>query len=504
MNIANWLSAQALNRPSAPALFEGTKQQATYAQFAQAAQNLSEQLVTHYGCQPGDRVVLYAPNQLNYLIAMHAVWWFGGVIVPVNYRLHPKEIAWILNDTQAKVVLSQDGLLHEAITLPATCSELALALLTPLSVCSSAPLDQPVSRDDQDLAWLFYTSGTTGKPKGVMLSHQNLIAMSLCYPTDVHAIDANDHIYYAAPMSHGSGLYNFVFIRHGARHVIPASQGFDGSELLATADQLGQLCFFAAPTMLKRLTQIAQQNQHTGQGIKAIVCGGAPLYIADYLAARQQLGPIIQQIYGQGESPMTISSLNQQDLLDDQHPHWPQRVASVGRPHSCIEIAIRDPKGQPCPPTVSGEVWVRGATIMQGYWANPSATAETIQNNWLKTGDIGYLDFHGYLTLTDRSKDVIISGGSNIYPREIEEILLQHEAVFDAAVVGHPDMEWGEIVTAHLVTRDQCPIDATVLDEWCKTHLAAFKRPKAYYFYPELPKNSYGKVIKQLLISQQQ
>jgi long-chain acyl-CoA synthetase len=309
---------------------------------------------------------------------------------------------------------------------------------------------------------------------------------------DVHPDDA---MVYAAPMSHGAGLYNYAYMLRGARHVLPESGGFDPAELAQLAADVGRLSLFAAPTMVHRLVEHLRATGGDGSGFKTIVYGGGPMYVDDLRRALDTMGQKFVQIYGQGECPMTITALAREHLMDTRHPRWEQRIASVGVAHACVEVRVADANDEPVPQGELGEVLVRGDTVMAGYWNNPEATAQTLRGGWLHTGDVGSLDADGFLTLQGRSKDVIISGGSNIYPREVEEVLLLHPRASEAAVVGKQDAEWGEVVIAFLVA-DGEPVPDAELDALCLAHIARFKRPKQYRWVPALPKNSYGKVLK--------
>jgi long-chain acyl-CoA synthetase len=281
----------------------------------------------------------------------------------------------------------------------------------------------------------------------------------------------------------------------GARHVLPESGGFDPAELAQLAADVGRLSLFAAPTMVHRLVEHLRATGGDGSGFKTIVYGGGPMYVDDLRRALDTMGQKFVQIYGQGECPMTITALAREHLMDTRHPRWEQRIASVGVAHACVEVRVADANDEPVPQGELGEVLVRGDTVMAGYWNNPEATAQTLRGGWLHTGDVGSLDADGFLTLQGRSKDVIISGGSNIYPREVEEVLLLHPRVSEAAVVGKQDAEWGEVVIAFLVA-DGEPVPDAELDALCLAHIARFKRPKQYRWVPALPKNSYGKVLK--------
>src|SRR5690625_2652464 len=339
MNISQWLYSRGRTAPQTPALFQGESLYATYGRYACAASAVGQYLRTEYSIQPGDRIALFAKNRVEYLILMYATWWIGAVVVPVNSRLHPSEVAWILDNAEASLLCTDDGTLHKELSLPAKCREVGFDSdeLQALIAAPSDSLLPPSSMDADALAWLFYTSGTTGRPKGVMLTHGNLTAMSLCYGVDVDALGADDAVVYAAPLSHGAGLYNFIHVRSGARHVIPTSRGFDSAELLSLARKLGNVTMFAAPTMVKRLVTQARRDGESGEGIKTIVCGGAPMYAADFADALDVLGPRIAQIYGQGETPMTITAIRREVIADRDHERWLARVSSVGIAQSCVE-----------------------------------------------------------------------------------------------------------------------------------------------------------------------
>ncbi|MFK0089200.1 class I adenylate-forming enzyme family protein [Pseudomonas sp. NPDC090755] len=494
MNIANWLHNAAQCWPERGALYEGHRQRADYRGFATQVRGLAHDLIHEHRVEPGDRVALFMKNCCEYLELMYAAWWIGAVVVPINCKLHRSEAGWIVDNARARVVFTDDGQVFAPGELTDDCRELAGRGRVAAAIGDA--LATPYSCNADHLAWLFYTSGTTGRSKGVMLSHGNLMAMSLCYSLDVDAVTSDDAVVYAAPMSHGAGLYNFIHVRCGARHVVPESRGFKAEEVFALAAGLGDVSLFAAPTMVKRMVEQARATGYAGEGIKTIVYGGAPMYLADLQDAVDTFGPRLVQIYGQGESPMTISALSRELIADRQRPEWARIASSVGRAHSCVDIQVLDARLHPLAPGLAGQIAVRGPTVMHGYWRNEVATRETLVDGWLLTGDIGYLDDQGYLTLTDRCKDVIISGGSNVYPREVEEVLALHPEVFEVCVVGEADEAWGESVVAFVVARGDSPPDEPALTAWFVERMASFKKPKKYVFLAELPKNSYGKVLK--------
>jgi long-chain acyl-CoA synthetase len=352
---------------------------------------------------------------------------------------------------------------------------------------------------DDDLAWLFYTSGTTGRPKGVMLTHANLVNMALHFYADVQSVDDMDAIVHVAPMSHGSGLYGIPYWMHGALQIVPESGGFDEAELYTLLRYYENVSLFVAPTMVQRLVGYTREHHVRWPALRTFIVGGAPFYVEDIKAAVDCFGPRIAQIYGQGESPMTATALTSRQIAQAVAAGDTDVLGSVGYVQTAMDVLILDADGQPVAAGKPGEVVLRGPTVMRGYWNNAVATAQTVVDGALRTGDVGIMDERGLLHLKDRSKDVIISGGTNIYPREVEEVLLQHGAVEEVSVVGIPDPEWGESVLAFVVCRPEKMVTVTELDQLCIHSIARFKRPKRYVFVDELPKNSTGKVLKREL-----
>lgn len=504
MNVARLLARSAHVHPGRPAVLHGERVLLDYRGLADRAARIAGHLRTRTGLQPGDRVALFMHNCPAYLEVLYGAWWAGLVVVPINAKLHAREAAYVVEDSGAAALFVSDDFADElAGLLP---GKGVRETKVPGSadydtLFESAPFE--LQHCDTDaLAWLFYTSGTTGRPKGVMQTHRNLLAMAACYFMDVDAVTPDDVMVYAAPMSHGAGLYNFMQVIKAARHLIPESGGFDADELIALSQRIGGLTLFAAPTMVKRLVDRIEATGAAPSGFKTIVYGGGPMYVEDIRRALDVMGDRFVQIYGQGESPMTITALSREQLADRADSRWPRRIASVGCAQALVEVRVADDSGNALPPGTTGEVLVRGESVMAGYWGNADATASALRGGWLWTGDLGVMDEDGYLTLKDRSKDVIISGGSNIYPREVEEVLLMHPAVSEVSVIGRLHPEWGEEVIACVVCRPGATATADELDALCLAHIARFKRPKEYRFLDEMPKNNYGKVLKTALRQQ--
>ena len=500
MNIANLLMRSARVFPGAPAIFHGDKEVCNYDGFARDALRIAGFFTQGMRLEAGDRVAIYTANTPDYLTVLYGAWSAGLTVVPVNARLHPQEVMYILENSGAKILFTSSELqegVHSAVAAAGRQLKIVAFGSEEFSAATRAEaLSVVCDRGPDDIAWLFYTSGTTGRPKGVMQTHRNLMVMALCYFADVDTATAADCTIYAAPMSHAAGFYSLPHVLAGARHIIPASGGFDPKEIVSLSILHKSASMFLAPTMVKRLIEYINATGADYSELKTIVYGGGPMYLEDIKTAIATIGDRFVQIYGQGECPLTITSLARGHLQDRENPSYEHRISSVGVAQSMVEVRIADDHGNTLPDGESGEVVVRGDSVMKGYWNNPDATAATIRNGWLYTGDMGVLDPDGFLTLKDRSKDVVISGGSNIYPREVEEVLLGHPGVKEVAVVGRLDPLWGEEVVAVVVRREGVSVTDKELDAHCLSQIARFKRPKVYLFIEELPKNNYGKVLK--------
>jgi long-chain acyl-CoA synthetase len=434
-------------------------------------------------------------------------------MVPVNARLHRREFAYILDHSGARLCFASPDLIEAAAPL----ADEVPTLEQVIEAGGAHGLDQgdaiPMAEVSADaVAWLFYTSGTTGRPKGAMLTHRNLLAMTLSYFIDVDQISPADAVLHAAPMSHGSGCYILPHAAAGACQIIPESGGFDPAEMALLFRTHQGVTLFAAPTMVRRMTvhpamqDLARtigagsgKSRKPASGLKTIVYGGGPMYLADLQRAHEVFGFRLAQIYGQGESPMCITALDKRAHADVGHPRYLERLQSAGKVQTVMQMRVVDAKGSTLPAGEIGEIIARGDAVMAGYWRDQAATAAALKDGWLHTGDVGSIDEDGFLTLRDRSKDLIISGGANIYPREVEEILLQHPDVAEVSVIGQRDDEWGEVPVAFAVADRGATLDPEELDRFCLDHIARFKRPKRYHVVDALPKNNYGKVLKTAL-----
>jgi fatty-acyl-CoA synthase len=487
LNLFALLDQTAQRFPDRGAVYHGERQCCTWQELRDRALRLASSIRQH--CPAGARIAVVSENRPEIVELLFGIWAAECAAVPINYKLHPREVVQILEDADVSQVFASATIAAELgsnCDFPVESIEAEAYSPRLTTVPAAVPCTDPST-----LAWLFYTSGTTGRPKGAMLTHRNLMAMTIAHLADIDAPDEGCSLLHAAPMSHGSGLYIPAYVLRGARQVVPKSAGFDPRDFLDLCEHHPGCAAFLAPTMVQRVVE-------TGRGcpsqLRTIVYGGGPMYVESIKNALAAFGPVFAQIYGQGESPMTITGLRRADHV----PADDAILGSVGYPRSGMQVAVLRDDDSAADVGEIGEIVCRGDVVMCGYWHNPEATDAALRDGWLRTGDMGSFDARGYLTLHDRSKDVVISGGTNIYPREVEEALLEHPGVSEACVVGAPDAEWGEVVVAFIVGAAQ----PDELDAHMLQRIARFKRPKRYLTVDQLPKNSYGKVLKRELRKQ--
>jgi fatty-acyl-CoA synthase len=485
VNLFALLAQTAQRFPDRGAVYHGDRRCCTWQELRDRALHLAGSI--RQQCPTAARIAIISENRPEIVELLFGIWAAECIAVPINYKLHPREMIQILEDAGVSQVFASATI---AAQLASDCGFAVESLEAEAYSrrVAAAPATAPCT-DPSTLAWLFYTSGTTGRAKGAMLTHRNLMAMTIAHLADIDAPDEACSLVHAAPMSHGSGLYVPAYVLRGARQVVPQRGGFDSGEFLDLCEHHPGCSAFLAPTMVQRVVDTARATGRACPSrLRTIIYGGGPMYVDSIKKALAAFGPVFAQIYGQGESPMTITGLRRADheAADDAI------LGSVGYPRSGMEVAVLRDDGTPAAVGEIGEIVCRGDVVMCGYWHNPAATDEALRNGWLRTGDMGSFDARGYLTLHDRSKDVVISGGTNIYPREVEEALLEHPGVSEACVVGAPDAEWGEVVVAFIVGA----VDPDELDAHLLQRIARFKRPKRYLAVDQLPKNSYGKVLK--------
>jgi long-chain acyl-CoA synthetase len=441
------------------------------------------------GLGPGDRVAVVGPNCHRYLEIYQAVPGAGMVLVPLNSRHTDAELRYALEDSGTKVLFAgraADGL-SDAVERIVDLGEGYEALLA-----SAEPAPLPVEVPEDALAGLFYTGGTTGKSKGVMLAHRAVIANSFHY-LPIYTFSPDTRWLVAAPMFHLAGsMAVLATVWNAGRHVmLPA---FDPARALDLIEEHGVTATIAVPTMLAAMSEEQLARPRDVSSLRHITHGGAPCATETLRRARRAFpNAELVEIYGATETaPIATVLRHEEELLDTR------QARSCGQPAVGVEVAVVAPDGSPAASGEVGELVVRGPNVMAGYWNKPEETAAALVDGWYRTGDLGYQSDDAYVYLVDRAKDMIVTGGENVYSTEVEEVLYRHPAVLEAAVFGVPDARWGEAVHAVVVPRHAVEPEALIAH--CREAIAAYKVPKAIELRDEpLPKSGAGKVLKREL-----
>ncbi|RNF40196.1 class I adenylate-forming enzyme family protein [Planococcus salinus] len=453
----------------------------TYKEFIARAKALAA-MFHDQGFKKGDRIGILMSNRLEHIELDIAVAFAGLVKVPLNYRLHPKEHQYMIEDAGLRILIGDQELI-DAVGPNVDVLYIGQQYESAVEKYAGQSFDEKVAEDD--LFAIMYTSGTTGNPKGVMLSHRNIIAGALSL-AQVCEVDYEDIIGHVAPLTHGSNFLSHVSWLYGLTQVVYSK--FEPEEFLDHLEEDKVSVMFLVPTMVNLMIQHPNFDASKLATVKTINMAGSPIAASKLEEALDKAGNIFVETYGQVEAPMCITMMPRNDIRD--------HLTSCGRIGVFVDVKIVDDENREVAHGEVGEIIAKGSLVMQGYWNNEKATAETLQNGWLHTGDLGWRDEQGYVHIVDRKKDVIISGGVNIYPREVEEVLNLHKGVKETCVVGVPDDKWGESVTAFVVPNGKEKVTVEQLIELCKDNLASFKKPKEVFIVDELPKSSYGKILK--------
>jgi fatty-acyl-CoA synthase len=489
IGLASWFAERASRSPERKALlFEGRLW--TYRQMAHEIENVAARLAA-LGVARGERIAFLGHNQPMFLFAMFAAARLGAIFVPLNFRLTGPELAFMLADCSARVLIVDEA--HRPVVAPQldglASLKTTLAAERPESWCDAAPPPAPAVRaDEDDIALIMYTSGTTGRPKGAMISHGNLWWNNV---SGMHALDvyANDVTLVAAPIFHIGGLNVTTLTAFQKGALVVLHRGFDPGRTLADIAAERVTTMFGVPAMFLFMAQHPAFSETDLSSVRVLVVGGAPCpvpVLKTYLAR----GLPMQQGYGLTETSPMVSFLAPEFALS--------KVGSSGRTPMFVEVKIVDSNGRTVEtPGAQGEILVRAANVFKGYWGLPEATAKAIDaDGWFHTGDAGFLDADGFLTISDRIKDMIITGGENVYPAEIESELMRHPAIAEVGVVGEPDGRWGERVVAIASLKPGATLTLEELRAFAGERLAVYKLPKRLEFVPALPRNATGKILK--------
>ena len=454
-----------------------------------------------HGIEKGDRVLIQSRNNNQLFESMFACFRLGAIWVPANFRGAPDDLAWMAELSGAKLLLCDAAFPgHAAIKGPDTCLAIGYAEFAPdidnlmAQQSGTFPSLAPVDRDDP--CWFFFTSGTSGRPKASILTHGQVgfvINNHLCdlVPGTSH----EDASLVVAPLSHGAGMHQLMMAARGAPTILTTSPKFDTNEIWSLVEKWRVTNIFTVPTILKMLVEAPEVSRHDHSSLRYVVYAGAPMYRTDQRKALDVLGPVLVQYFGLGEVTGNITVLPpaEHSAGDDA------RIGTCGFPRTGMQVEIQADDGAPCAVGETGEICVTGPAVFAGYWKNDDANKKSFRDGMFRTGDLGHMDAQGYLYITGRESDMYISGGSNIYPREIEEKLLQCLDVSEVAVFGIPDEKWGEIGVAVVSPLAGAELLAAEVEGFLKGKIASYKMPKAFYVWDEIPKSGYGKMAKRLV-----
>ncbi|CAN5437951.1 acyl-CoA synthetase [soil metagenome] len=506
MNLAGLLAQTAKLHPHRPGLITDERQWSWSEIDARVDAMVAA--LRRLGLRNGDRILVHSRNCVQMFESCWVAFRMGCVWVPTNCRLSPPEVGYLGSSSGARAMIYEAG--SEAHVDQVRSESAALehvvcigepragehgyeALLRSAAGAKADPAE--VAHDDP--LWFFYTSGTTGKPKAGMLTHGQMAFVVTNHLADlIPGTTERDCSIAVAPLSHGAGIHALLNVARGAATVLPPGDRLDPETFWRLVEQHRVSNLFTVPTIVKLLVEHPAVDDYDHRSLRFMIYAGAPMYRSDQKVALRKLGPVLVQYFGLGEVTGCITVLTpDMHSLDDDDPEYP--VGTCGRPRVGMDIAILDDRLQRVATGTVGEICVRGPAVFAGYHGNPAATAKALRGGWFHTGDLGRLDDRGRLFITGRESDMYISGGSNVYPREVEEVLCTHPGVAEVAVLGVPDPKWGEVGIAVVVRREgEAPVDADALMAWLDGRCARYRWPRQVFFWDALPKSGYGKVTK--------
>ncbi|MCX8280252.1 acyl-CoA synthetase [Phyllobacterium sp. 0TCS1.6C] len=507
MNLAGFLDQAARRFPDRIGFVWGEKTW-SWAEIGRRVNAMAHALQTRFQVQKGDRILIQSQNCNQMFESMFACFRIGAVWVPANYRQTPQEVAYLAKASGAKGIICGSAFPDHAKAC-VEAADTAPFVITIGSASFGEDYDAIVEEfsgqaaalaavDHHDPCWFFFTSGTTGRPKAAILTHGQMafvITNHLCdlMPGTTH----DDASLVVAPLSHGAGIHQLTQVARAAKTILLPTEKFDAEEVWRLVEKWRVTNMFTVPTILKLMTEHPSAGRHDHTSLRYVIYAGAPMYRTDQIQALRTLGPVIVQYFGLGEVTGNITVLPPSDHHLGDGPEV--RPGTCGYARTGMMISIQDDTGRELEPGATGEICVIGPAVFAGYYDNPEANEKAFRDGWFRTGDLGHMDEEGYLYITGRASDMYISGGSNVYPREIEEKILSHPDVTEVAVIGIPDPVWGEVGLAVCVPRASAELDESVLSNWLDGKMARYKLPKRYVFWPDMPKSAYGKIAKKLI-----
>jgi fatty-acyl-CoA synthase len=499
MNVSDWLSRRSQLHPEKEAIVFG-ELRLTYRDLNNRVNRMIHAL-GKMDLRKGDRFAIFNLNSNAFLETAFACARLGVILVPINFRLAPPEIEYILQDSGARVLLTDAnlfGMIEESIEkieiehlivegTPVPAKAMAFEDLLEGQPKEAPSIEEPIGGEDPFS--LMYTSGTTGTPKGAILTHNNLFwnAVNCMHGFE---LDAHTRFLISVPLFHAGGLNGGAVPTLYAGGTIVLESFFHPDTTLDQVQKEKITFLGGVPVMFQLMLDVPSFDRVDLSSVKTIMVGAMPVPVP-LIEAYQKKNVTFQQSYGLTEATSSVLHLRHEDAL--------RKVGSAGKPFLHVDVRIANEEGKEVKPGESGEILVRGGNVMKGYWKRPEETAATIQNGWLRTGDMATVDEEGFVFIQDRKRDLIISGGENIYPAEVESVLCQHPKVAEVSVIAAPDPKWGESVKAVIVAKPGTEPTLEDIMDFCETRLARYKRPKSVVLVDELPRNALGKVLRKIL-----
>ena len=500
-NLAHFVTRNARRLADAPAVIWGDKTW-NWAELDARVSALAAAMADRYGVTKGTRVLVQSQNCNQMFESMFACFRLGAVWVPTNFRQSPDEVAWLAQSSGAELMISGAEFPDHVTACDCIAQHITIGgegeadfdTLVEAYMGQDVP-NAAVDRDDP--CWFFFTSGTTGRPKAAVLTHGQMSFVVLNHLNDLMpGSGPHDASLVVAPLSHGAGIHQLVKAAAGGATVLMPAGKFDVAEAWRLVEAHRITNMFTVPTIVKMLVEDEAVDRFDRSTLKHVIYAGAPMYRADQSYALKKLGNVLVQYFGLGEVTGNITVLPPSEhFIDDEQ----MRIGSCGYERTGMQVSIQDDNGVEVKPFETGEICVCGPAVFAGYYNNPEANAKSFRDGWFRTGDLGHLDDEGYLFITGRSSDMYISGGSNVYPREIEEKMLTLDALTEVAVLGIPDPKWGEVGVAVCVARPGASVTEEEITSFLKGKVSGYKVPRKVFFFDEMPKTSYGKITKKLI-----